>query len=202
MHPAKKERTRQEIIQAAKGIVLEHGYEAVTVRRLAEVTGYTHTNLYYYFKDLDSLLWALRMDMIEEMIVELTSGHPAGDDPVDEILDAFSRYAAYYYQHPGVFRFFYFRAFVQPGEDDGSDNLDGRFSQIWQASFGRLIEAGIIRTEDLDTIARSIIYALHGLLMFSFSANGMSDPDSVRNELAKMVRLLFQANSNSAREVS
>ena len=68
MKQTKKERTQKEIIEAAKDIIHDKGHEAVTVRYLAEVTGYSYTNLYYYFKDVNALLWTLRLDMIEDMI--------------------------------------------------------------------------------------------------------------------------------------
>jgi len=118
MKLSKKERTQKEIIDAAKNIVYDKGHEAITVRYLAEVTGYSHTNLYYYFKDVNALLWALRLDMIEDMITELTSITFEKDDPVEEILDAFFSYIDYFFKYPNVFRFFYFYSFVQPEGDD------------------------------------------------------------------------------------
>ncbi|MDF2674604.1 MAG: Bacterial regulatory protein tetR family, partial [Clostridiales bacterium] len=96
MKQTKKERTQNEIIQAAKDIIHDKGYEAVTVRYLADVTGYSHTNLYYYFKDLNALLWALRLDMIEDMITELTSVSFTKDNPVEEILSAFFYYTDFF----------------------------------------------------------------------------------------------------------
>ena len=42
MKQAKKERTQKEIIEAAKDIILDKGHEAITVRYLAEITGYSH----------------------------------------------------------------------------------------------------------------------------------------------------------------
>lgn len=100
MKISKKERTQKEIIEAAKEVVYKKGHEAVTVRNLADVTGYSYTNLYYYFKDLNALLWALRLDMIEDMITELMSVSYIEDDPIDEILSAFFGYIDYFFKHP------------------------------------------------------------------------------------------------------
>jgi AcrR family transcriptional regulator len=108
MKQSKKERTQKEVLEAAKGIVHGQGHEAVTVRNLAEETGYSYTNLYYYFKDVNALLWALRLDMIEDMIAELTTVALTKEDPVEEILDAFFCYTNYFFKHKNVFRFFIF----------------------------------------------------------------------------------------------
>lgn len=192
MKQTKKERTQKEIIEAAKGIVHDKGHEAVTVRNLAELTGYSHTNLYYYFKGLDALLWTLRLDMIEDMITELSVVSFIKDDSVEEILHAFFSYTDYFFDHPNVFRFFYFYPFVQPEADDSYQKLEQRFHGIWQTSFFKLIQEGIIKAEDIEVVAKTIIYALQGMIMLSFSSNGVAKKEDIKDELVKLVNYLFK----------
>jgi AcrR family transcriptional regulator len=197
MKLTKKERTQKEIIQAAKEIVHDKGYEAVTVRYLAEVTGYSHTNLYYYFKDLNALLWALRLDMIEDMITELTSVSFPKNDPVEEILDAFFCYTDYFFKRPNVFRFFYFYSFIQPEGDDSYQKLEKRFSGMWQTSFLRLMQEGVIQANDIEVAAKTIIYALQGMIMLSFSSNGDTKQENIKEELVKLINYLFKKNKGN-----
>ena len=197
MKQTKKERTQKEIIEAAKDIIHDKGHEAVTVRNLAEVTGYSYTNLYYYFKDLNALLWALRLDMIEDMITELTAVSLTKEDSVEEILSAFFSYTDYFFKHPNVFRFFYFYSFVQPAGDDSYQKLEQRFHGIWQSSFSRLIQEGIIQTEDIEVVAKTIIYALQGMIMLSFSFNGATKKEDIKDELVKLVNYLFKKNKGN-----
>lgn len=194
MKISKRERTQKEIIEAAKDIIHDKGHEAVTVRYLAEVTGYSYTNLYYYFKDLNALLWTLRLDMIEDMITELTSFSFTNEDPVEEILGAFFCYTDYFFKHPNVFRFFYFYPFVQPEGDDSYQKLEQRFHGIWQTSFFRLIQEDFIQIEDIEVVAKTIIYALQGMIMLSFSANGATKKEDIKDELVKLVNYLFKKN--------
>jgi AcrR family transcriptional regulator len=194
MKQTKKERTQKEIIEAAKDIIHDKGHEAVTVRYLAEITGYSYTNLYYYFKDMNALLWTLRLDMIEDMITELTSISFKNDNPVEEILSAFFSYTDYFFKHPNVFRFFYFYPFVQPEGDDSYQKLEQRFHGIWQTTFSRLIQEDIINTEDIEVVAKSIIYALQGMIMLSFSSNGTTKIEDIKDELVKLVNYLFKKN--------
>src|SRR5690554_5354073 len=197
MKQTKKERTQREIIEAAKYIIHNKGHEAITVRYLAEVTGYSYTNLYYYFKDLNALLWTLRLDMIEDMIAELTSISFKKDDPVEEILDAFFCYTDYFFKHPNVFRFFYFYPFVQPEGDSSYQKLEQRFQSMWQTSFIRLIQEGIIQTEDIEVVAKTITYALQGMIMLSFSSNGAAQEEDIKDELIKLVNYLFKKNKRN-----
>ena len=197
MNQTKKERTQKEIIQAAKEIVRDKGYEAVTVRYLAEVTGYSHTNLYYYFKDLNALLWVLRFVMVEDMITELASVSITKDDPVEEILEAFFCYTDYFFKHPNVFRFFYFYSFVQPEGDDSYEKLEERFSSMWQTSFSRLLQEGILQPTDVEVVAKTIIYALQGMIMLSFSSNGLTRQEDIKEELVKLINYLFNRDKEN-----
>ncbi|MEL7648091.1 MAG: TetR/AcrR family transcriptional regulator [Sedimentibacter sp.] len=196
MKLTKKERTQHEIIQSAKKIVHDEGYEAVTARHLAEVTGYSHTNLYYYFRDLNALFWVLRLDMIEDMIVELTAVSYTKHDPVEEILEAFLCYADYFFKHPNVFRFFYFCTFVQPAGDDGYQKLEEKFRGIWQHSFSRLMKEGVIQPKDIEIVSKTIIYALQGMIMLSFSSNGTSVQEDIKGELSKLINYLLNKNQD------
>lgn len=197
MKQTKKERTQKEIIEAAKDIIHDKGHEAVTVRYLAEITGYSYTNLYYYFKDVNALLWTLRLDMIEDMIAELTSIPFMKEDPVEEILDAFFCYTDYFFKHPNVFRFFYFYPFVQPEGDNSYQKLEQRFHSMWQTSFIRLIQENIIQTEDIEVVAKTIIYALQGMIMLSFSSNGDTKKEDIKVELVQLVNYLFNKNKRN-----
>lgn len=197
MKQTKKERTQKEIIKAAKDIIHDKGYEAVTVRYLAKLTGYSYTNLYYYFKDVNALLWTLRLDMIEDMITELASISIKNDDPVEEILSVFFCYTDYFFKHSNVFRFFYFYPFVQPEEDDNYQKLEQQFQNMWPTFFIRLTKEGIIQIEDIEVVAKTIIYALQGMIMLSFSSNGATKKEDIKDELTKLVNYLFNKNKRN-----
>jgi AcrR family transcriptional regulator len=191
MKLTKKQRTQLEIINAAKDIIHDKGHTAITVRHLAEITGYAYTNLYYYFKDLNGLLWALRFNMIEDMIVELSGNPQPMEDPVEEILNAFNSYCDYFFEHPNVFRFFYFHPFVKPEDDHSYDDLENRFQGIWQNSFFRLVSEGVLKPSEVELVAKTIIYALQGMIMLSFSSNGTMNNNEIKVELSRLVVYLM-----------
>lgn len=191
MKLTKKQRTQLEIINAAKDIIHDKGHTAVTVRHLAELTGYAYTNLYYYFKDLNGLLWALRLNMIEDMIDVLSSKALIVEDPIEEILCAFNSYCDYFFEHPNVFRFFYFHPFIKPEDDHSYDDLEIRFQGMWQNSFYRLVSEGVLQPTEIELVAKTIIYTLQGMIMLSFSSNGTMNNDEIKVELSKLVHYLM-----------
>lgn len=188
----KKDIKRQLLLNTAKAIIHSEGHGAVTVRRVATETGYTYPILYHYFKDLGGFLWALRFDMIEDMI-ETLSPQPTFGDPVESVRIAFRAYADYFFDHPNVFRFFYFYPFIKPEADDQTyDSFEQRFGQMWQTTFGDLVQTGLLLPEDVELVAKTIIYALQGMILLSLSANGSMTRELVTAELDRLIDHLLK----------
>jgi AcrR family transcriptional regulator len=64
---------RDEILSAAKELFLREGYQATTIRRIADVVGVSAPALYLYFKDKDAILIAL-CDQTFGALIELMDG--------------------------------------------------------------------------------------------------------------------------------
>jgi len=54
-----KEALRQDILDAARELFVEEGYDNVSMRRVAEKIEYSPTTIYLYFEDKASLLYAI-----------------------------------------------------------------------------------------------------------------------------------------------
>ena len=188
----KKEQTRKILINAAREIVLSEGYESVTVRRIAEVAGCTYPLLYHYFNDMNALFWQLRLDMIEEVIVELTPSSEQSDEPIMELKQIFASYAMYYFRHPNIFRFFYFYPFKRPENGNEFIILEQRFQGMWRNSFKKLVQTGYIKENDVEVAAKAIIYSIHGMILLSLSANGSLSEKVVYQEIDRLIDYLFR----------
>ncbi len=55
----RKALVRQEVLDAAKSVLKEHGADSLTIRKVAEVLGYSPAALYEYFKSKDEIVIAL-----------------------------------------------------------------------------------------------------------------------------------------------
>ncbi|MES2089324.1 MAG: helix-turn-helix domain-containing protein [Pseudomonadota bacterium] len=61
-----KEQKRKEILHAARGLFLEHGFEAASMPRVAEAAGIAPTTIYWYFENKDQLLLTVLDTMFQE----------------------------------------------------------------------------------------------------------------------------------------
>ena len=51
--------TKQLLLESARKIFLEYGYQAAPLRKIASEAGYTHGALYGYFSSKEELFYAL-----------------------------------------------------------------------------------------------------------------------------------------------
>lgn len=57
-----KEELKAKILEAAKELFIEKGYDATSIRNVAERIEYSPTTIYLYFKDKDDIFYALHQE--------------------------------------------------------------------------------------------------------------------------------------------
>jgi AcrR family transcriptional regulator len=63
----RSEETKRSIVAAARELFSSKGYELVTMREIAKAAQCSHTTIYIYFKDKESLLQELSMPPLKEL---------------------------------------------------------------------------------------------------------------------------------------
>lgn len=187
----KRLRVKQYFIESAKEIIFKEGSEHVTVRRVADLAGYTYPTLYHYFSDQNELLWEVKKVMVQELaeILQKRVGD-LSETGIKRIRLIFQIYIAYYFENPNVFKFFYYHPLLNP--DNSTDqlkyNLD--FEAMWQDTFKELVTTGKLEIKNVMVIAKTIIYAIHGMITLSLSNNGLTQ-ESVFKELDEILDYLL-----------
>jgi AcrR family transcriptional regulator len=67
----RSEETRQAILTAAGQLFTERGFDMVTMREIARAAGCSHTTIYIYFKDKETLLHQLSMGPLQSLFQRL-----------------------------------------------------------------------------------------------------------------------------------
>lgn len=190
-HDIKKRRMKSYFLEAAKAAVKNEGADQLTVRKVADAAGYSYATIYNYFKDLNALLWETRHLMIEDLIEEIKSKMSEPIERKEDIIKVFKLYMGYFFDHPEVFRFFYFYPLTKPeivtGEGSSTQLDDPDFSSMWSDTFSAFVRNGILKPEDIEVVAKLIIYSIQGLLTLRFSSAGDMTEDQAFQDLEKIV---------------
>jgi AcrR family transcriptional regulator len=90
-------RTEAAIREAAVGLIARHGFEAVSMRRLAEAVGVTPGALYRYFPTKQALLHAMMRAHMRSLIACWRAEAPPRSAPPAARLEAFARFHVRYH---------------------------------------------------------------------------------------------------------
>ncbi len=92
MDQEQRESIKSKILDATKTIVESEGFDAVSIRKVAKLAGYTEGNIYNYFDDKDSLVIALAQQGFQRIMKATMAEIEEGLSVEEEIIQRFIRY--------------------------------------------------------------------------------------------------------------
>src|SRR5215469_321678 len=98
-----KRALRTKIMDAARELFAERGYEAVTMREIAEQIEYTPTAIYYHFRDKDALIREICVEDFDALAREFEA-LAAIEDPIERLRAIGQAYAGFAFAHPNQYR--------------------------------------------------------------------------------------------------
>src|SRR5215813_8380712 len=109
-----KQLLRQEILDAARELLVRDGYDRLSMRRVAERIDYSPTAIYLHFKDKQELVFSLCEETFAKLVHELETLAREYPDPLVRLRKGMERYIAFGLKNPNH----YLPAFVLPPPPD------------------------------------------------------------------------------------
>lgn len=180
----KRERMRQEVLEAAKALLLEEGPDAVTLAAVSSRLGVTKPAIYHYFPSMEALTRSLVAALIDEEIGHLEAAvERAGprDNPVAAMIRAFH---AHYRANLHAFRFIYGQLQLYVTPESGIDaemvrsDITPRTRHLFDLLEQRLASGDQEKRERrrMRRVAFVAWMSVLGLLTMIAIAEGMDDP--------------------------
>lgn len=188
----KRERIKTYFLEAAKKVIIEEGVENATIRKVADIAGYSYATIYNYFTDLNELLWETKLLMIKDLIEIVNNRINLKKYDMDGIKKIMRTYISYYIENPNIFRFFYLYQLIKPKENLENNVSQPDFDQMWKDTFKEFLDEGIITLIDLEAISKILIYSMHGMLTLNFSYNMELPKEEVYKDLDLIIDSLIR----------
>jgi AcrR family transcriptional regulator len=190
---------KQLILDAARELFLEEGFDAVTMRRIAEKIEYTPTTIYLHFKDKEALFREL-IDTDFRALAEKFAQLKEIGDPLERIEAAAWAYARFALTYPNHYRLM----FMSPTapESDPETNPDHGIPERDAYAFLRwtvqqAIESGQFRPEfsDVELVTQVLWAAIHGVVSLEIAMGKRQwfHWHSVEDRVSLMQRLLLSS---------
>jgi AcrR family transcriptional regulator len=171
-----REEIRARILDAARELFISEGYDAVTMRKIAQRIEYTPTAIYFHFKDKAALLRELCGVVFLALLKKLL-----GLAKVNDLLEKLQRlgqaYIEFALEHPNHYRLMFMTPMPPvPPEDQvlQHGNPDQDAYAFLLAHVKLALEAGCFRAEltDAHLIAQILWSGTHGIASLEIAKKG------------------------------
>jgi AcrR family transcriptional regulator len=98
-----KAKFREEVLAAARRLVLKEGFDALTMRKIADAIEYAPGTIYLYFDSRDAIAFELCRAGFEEFLAALTPA-TAIADPIERLREIGRRYVRFGLENPETYR--------------------------------------------------------------------------------------------------
>jgi AcrR family transcriptional regulator len=101
--PEQVDAFRQEILDAALHLIIEHGFSELSMRKIASRLGVTATTIYSYYASRDELYFFIRIRGFELLFESITNVYKAKDDPYEKLRAAVDEYVRFGIRNPDYY---------------------------------------------------------------------------------------------------
>jgi len=190
--------TRRKLLDAAKRIFAQDGFEAARLEDIAALAGYTRGAFYANFKSKEDIFFALFEEWVRERIESVTTAMGRHSDPAKKLAALRTHYAELAKDRSLVLISMEFKLYALR-HPEAHARLKSRHRRI-RASFGELFSELMRELDKTISIAFPAVSACLGAVAQGLLLEHLIDPktlsnDDIRHGLGRFFDSIFQAGS-------
>lgn len=177
----RKEDTRRAILDAAGELIAEAGYEAFSLRQVAERIGYSPTTIYLYFADKDALLFEVVLEGFDAFGSMLVEAYESASDPTAKLAAIGRAYIRFGLSHPVHYRLMFVHRpefLIRPRPEDRKRAIDS-FNVLFD-TVQELLASGAIAPRDPVDVVHVLWTGVHGIVAMAISSPEFSEEQAWR----------------------
>jgi AcrR family transcriptional regulator len=158
-----KAEMRRVILHTAMELFLSHGFDQVSIRKIAEHLEYSSATIYLYFRDKDEILTALHDEGFDKLY-KVQSALGSGGDPFNLLMRHAKVYITFALANPE----YYDLMFIQRSPMRHVVSPDGKYTglrsyDLFRGHVQGCLDAGRIKPGDPDTVSLALWAQVHGI---------------------------------------
>lgn len=168
---SEREDIRQLVLDKSRELFSKHGFENVTMRRIADEIGYSAAAIYLYFKSKDEVIFQIYnagFKMLYDRQIRIVEARY--DDPLQKMEAHGREYMRFATEYPEYYDLMFIAKgppeFMQHCHDAGESQTDFgmRSFDVLRHNVRECIEAGYFKGSDVDTVAFLMWSLVHGMI--------------------------------------
>ena len=163
-----KEVLRQDILDAARDLFIEEGFENTSMRKIAERIEYSPTTIYNYFDDKSELLYCLVEETFAKLYETLNELNQEFDDPLECLRRSGRTYVDFGLKYPDHYKVAFMLPIRPQNEREKARYLSpesmGQVTfNVLRALVAECVRRGKFRSVDVEMTAQVLLAAVHGV---------------------------------------
>lgn len=186
-----KEGLRRAILDAAAALFLEHGYEGLSMRQIAERIGYSATTIYRYYEDRDDLLFAIVQDGFLRFGRQLAKAAQSSGDPRERLTALGHAYIEFGLKNPVYYRLMFMQRFdflFESRAEQQAPMIDS--FAVLRGAVEQAMQAGSLRQGDAETTSIVIWSVVHGITSLAIAGAKRFNKKQVRESTDLAMRMI------------
>ncbi|MGB8264787.1 MAG: TetR/AcrR family transcriptional regulator [Candidatus Velthaea sp.] len=194
-----KAELRDQILAAARRIVLDEGYAALTMRKIADSIEYSPGTIYLYFQSREEIALQLCREGFGLLLAALAPA-AAIEDPVERLRETGRRYVDFAMNEPETYRLIFMGDTSFMKEIFGEEHADAKHASdddpgtiayaILENTVAECIATKAFKPMDTRMAAQIIWAGVHGLVALKLSCESMMEGDITEINAAMTETLL------------
>ncbi|MGK3989558.1 TetR/AcrR family transcriptional regulator [Sorangium sp. So ce136] len=188
-----KENLRGAILAAAGELFLEQGYEAFSMRQVAERIGYSATTIYRYYEDKDDLLFAIVLEGFTEFQRALVAAAESTADPVERLEALGAAYVQFGMQNPVHYQLMFMQRFdfVFDQRKEQQQPMVESFD-VLQKVVASAMDAGAMQRGDVERHSQVIWALVHGITALGLANGGRFTAEDVDRTMEIAMKMIVR----------
>jgi AcrR family transcriptional regulator len=193
-----KDDLRRRILDAAAALFLEHGYEGLSMRQIAERIGYSATTIYRYYEDKDDLLFAIVHDGFLRFGRQLAKAAQSSDDPRERLAALGRAYIEFGLRNPVYYRMMFMQRsdFLFDSRAERKEPMIDSFGVLREA-VEQAMQSGVLRPGDPETTGTVIWAVVHGITSLALAGAKRFTTKQVRESTDLAMRMIREGLGRS-----
>ena len=172
---------RQQMIEEAKSVLVEHGLNGFTTRRLAENGSFSRGAIHYYFDSVEQIIDAAMTSNLETFVDSLRAAASDHEDPLERFWAVIDAYLEYFASRPelALLWFDYAITAVQAGRPQRAIDIEVALRDLLREFLGEC------SVPDTDSRAEALL-----AFMLGTTLRGVLHPAAPVSDVHQQLRLL------------
>jgi len=187
-----KEDLRRVILDAAGELFLEQGYEGFSMRRVAELIGYSATTIYRYYEDKDDLLFAVVNEGFSEFARQLKEAAEGVSNPLKRLEALWHAYVRFGLNNPVYYQMMFMQRadLLFESRREQTRPMVESFDAL-QRAVRAAMDAGVMKRGDVETYSRVIWSLVHGVTALALANPKRFTPEVLEKNTRVALKMML-----------